>query len=723
MQASELIKELPKGILKWYPFDCEKKILVIDENNIFGIQYMEEKYTYIIVTSVIEKMDTIDIILEQLKNLLETNGRLFLLMNNRLGIRYFCGDRDPYTMRNFDSIEDYTKIYCKKEDNFYGRMYDKTQITKLLKGGGFEYFQFYSVFTDLDNPSFIFSEDYVPNEDLANRIFPTYNHADTVFMEEEKLYQQLIDNGMFHQMANAYLIECSLDGGLSDINFVTSSLERGRKDALFTMIHKSGIVEKKAAYPEGRERIREIHQNGENLQKRGIKVVENKLEQDSCVMPFVEAKVGQQYLKELILTDKEKFLQKFDYLKELVLKSSEIIEPDKGDGNGALLKYAYLDMVPLNSFYMNDDFVFFDQEFCKENYPANVVIYRLICTFYAGNGELQKIVPVQEMYERYDLNRKLERWRTLEREFMIELRKEKELRIYHERIRRNAAVVNENRHRMNYSESEYNRFFGDIFKNADSRKLILFGSGNFAKKFLDMYQTEYPVYAIIDNNENKWGSELEGIRIDSVHILDEWEPDDYKVLICIKNYLPVMKQLDKLGVKDYSVFNPEKTYQRPMKVVLENNGEITKKKYHIGYVAGVFDMFHVGHINLLRKAKELCDYLIVGVLSDEGVFLQKNKYPIIAEEDRVEVLRACKYVDRAEILPAERAGIREAYKLFHFDVQFSGDDHGEDLNWMAEKAFLQKNGADIVFFSYTEGISSTQIRKKLKEKKENESHI
>lgn len=715
MYAEEIIGEIPKGLTMWYPFESEN-VKYIKTKTDLDLKNEKRKFDYIVILPVIESLWEPVAFLHAVKERLTPNGRMLLAMNNRLGLRYFCGDRDPYTGRNFDGIEDYKRAYSKKEDVFLGRMYDRSQIGSVLREAGFEHVKFYSVLTDLENPSLIFSENYELNEDLSNRLFPTYNYPDTVFLEEETLYSTLINNQMFHQMANAYLIECSLDGKMCDVSHVTSSLERGKENAMFTIIHESETVEKKAAYPEGRIKIRELYEHNEDLKAHGINVVDGTMNQNSYEMPFIRAEVGHLYLKKLLQTDKETFFSKLDHFQNLILQSSEVIKPDKGDGQGAVLRKGYLDLVPLNSFYLDGEFVFFDQEFCVENYPANVLIYRMISTLYAGNTDLQKLLPMDELLERYDLLRYKQQWQKLEGEFLSELLNKRELRIYHEKCRRNAGIVSANRHRMNYSEMDYQRLFIDVFKGIEGRRLILFGSGLFAKQFIGMYGNEYSIEAVVDNNESRWGSEIEGIRIQSPDILKSLGDEEYKVIVCIKNFLSVIRQLDELGVKKYSIFDPGKSYPRRQPVVIQRgDGEAAAtKKYHIGYVAGVFDMFHVGHVNLLRKAKEQCDYLIVGVVSDEGVYRQKNKNPIIPCEDRVEVLRSCRYADQVEVLPADYATIKDAYKKFQFDCMFSGDDHGEDAGWLADKQFLEKSGVDIIFFNYTEKVSSTKLRELLK---------
>ena len=132
------------------------------------------------------------------------------------------------------------------------------------------------------------------------------------------------------------------------------------------------------------------------------------------------------------------------------------------------------------------------------------------------------------------------------------------------------------------------------------------------------------------------------------------------------------------------------------------------KKYKLGYTTGVFDMFHVGHLNILKRAKEQCDFLIVGVSTDELVNTYKFKTPIIPFENRVKIVEAIRYVDK--VVPQENRNKLEALGKIGFDVMFVGDDwkNSELFNHLEEE--LQSRGVDLVYLSYTDGISSTILR-------------
>ena len=131
------------------------------------------------------------------------------------------------------------------------------------------------------------------------------------------------------------------------------------------------------------------------------------------------------------------------------------------------------------------------------------------------------------------------------------------------------------------------------------------------------------------------------------------------------------------------------------------------KKYDVGYTTGVFDMFHIGHLNILKRAKEQCNYLIVGVSTDELVVSYKKKRPIIPFEERFAIVDAIKYVDR--VVPQASMDKLDAWKVLHYDVLFHGSDwqNSEMYNSVIEQ--LDKVGANVVFLPHTEGVSSTLL--------------
>jgi glycerol-3-phosphate cytidylyltransferase len=139
------------------------------------------------------------------------------------------------------------------------------------------------------------------------------------------------------------------------------------------------------------------------------------------------------------------------------------------------------------------------------------------------------------------------------------------------------------------------------------------------------------------------------------------------------------------------------------------------EKTIIGYTTGVFDMFHIGHLNILKRAKEQCDYLIVGVSTDEVVEEYKKKTPIIKFEERIAIVEAIKYVD--EVVPQTTMDKMEAWKQLKFDVMFHGSDwKGSDMyNHIIEK--FNNIGVQVIFLPHTEGVSSTLLTEVLYDKK------
>lgn len=807
ISVKAIISEFPKAALLWYGFKKDTDILYIydgEKNSAihellmtFGrcvdvvaasdIQNCADmscnnwsgtRYDYIVGMDVLEKCDNPHELLSTLKVLLKSSGRLLLGCENRLAIKYFCGERDPYTNHSFDGIENYRGMKQADKKEIAGQCYSGAELRSMLDESGLVNHKFYAVMPNLREVQLVYAEGYNPQEELAIRYFPVYEHPECVFINEEYLYTDLVKNGMFHAMADAYIIECSMDGTYDDTQHVTLSMDRGRENALVTGIccgggsgkltdniyddekissdnkKKLSTVYKKAIYEEGIVKLKQMQHNHEELRSRGIQVVDSYIEDDKFIMPYVDAPVAMIALKELAKKDKEEFYKAIEEMYELILSSSKhtdiISEKDKNSANGRdlgiILEKGYIDMVPLNCFYdgsrknPRDRFIYYDQEFYIENCPAKSILHRSLSIIYDGTDkEFEQLIPRSEIMDRFGLTECEDIWSHMSSKFTQKLRNQAELETYYRNRRVNARTLYTNREKLNYDARTYQNMFIDIFRGLDDengnqvKKLVLFGSGIFTNRFLDEFDGCYEVYSVIDNNSARWGTTIKGVPINSPDILKSIPADELHIIICIKKYYGVVRQLADWGIEDYHIYDPGNDYPNKRRENVrkrlsqlpvndgnadDNGSENVQKEtahndkpYNIGYIAGVFDLFHVGHLNMFRRAKELCNYLIVGVVSDEGVRIGKQAEPFIPFDERIEMVRSCRYVDEAVKLPLNFSDTEDMYKVYHFDVQFSGSDYEHNPYWLARKDFLEKHGSTLVFFPYTQSTSSTKLKK------------
>ena len=136
-----------------------------------------------------------------------------------------------------------------------------------------------------------------------------------------------------------------------------------------------------------------------------------------------------------------------------------------------------------------------------------------------------------------------------------------------------------------------------------------------------------------------------------------------------------------------------------------------EKKYKVGYTTGVYDMFHIGHLNILKRAKEQCEYLIVGVTTDELCMKRKGKYPIICEKDRREIVQSVKYVDK--VVPQTDMDKIKPVIEYGVDAVFVGSDWKGTPSWNEyEKKFAEVH-CSVVYLDHTDGISSSILRERL----------
>lgn len=131
------------------------------------------------------------------------------------------------------------------------------------------------------------------------------------------------------------------------------------------------------------------------------------------------------------------------------------------------------------------------------------------------------------------------------------------------------------------------------------------------------------------------------------------------------------------------------------------------KKYKVGYTTGVFDMFHIGHLNILKRAKTQCEYLIVGVTTDELVSYKGQK-AVIPHLERMEIIESIKYVDK--VVSQKDMNKMDAWEKYQFNAMFVGSDWKGTDKWNEYERIFSPLGVDIVYFAYTQGTSSTKLR-------------
>lgn len=242
------------------------------------------------------------------------------------------------------------------------------------------------------------------------------------------------------------------------------------------------------------------------------------------------------------------------------------------------------------------------------------------------------------------------------------------------------------------------------------KKIVLFGTGRYFQNYMDWNDDKANVLFAVDNDPEKEGSELRGIKVELPEKLSELKTDSFYVVVCMKDWYPVKQQLAAMGIMDvqqHVFLEADEDMVELEKKALENG-----KNYQTGYVPGVFDLFHLGHLQLLRKSKARCEYLIAGVLTDELVEHFKGRRPIIPYAQRAAIVAAIACVDRVVPVDFHNTVKIEAWKQLRFDCHFSGNDHGAD--WEEDRRQLEEVGATMEFFQYSDSNSSTLIRKKLK---------
>ena len=656
------LSELRRGLFNWYDFRenarileigggygaltglfCEKaEQVTVTERSLFRAQIMEKRYQavenlsiyagdildmsfgegfdYIILTGILERAGAGSFdngiyaaYLRALQRFLKPEGILLAAVDNRYGLRYFAGMKDIHTGKVFDSIRRYP------EGNRGAHSFTRKEIDRIWDLAGYKTKKVYYPLPDYRLPQLIYTDAYLPENNVSERLIPYYPNHDSMILNENSLYNDIVENNVFPFFANSFLIEASCGGTLGKAVYAAVSTDRGKDRSFATVIYEGESVAKIPLYKEGKQSIKQLCQTAKDIAAHGLEVVPQSYDGEKMIMPRIYAPMLSNYIKDRMAQDPDEVKKIVERLWQNILASSEEIdesqnilltEETKNLPWGPILKKVYMELIPLNCFYQNNEFVYFDQEFVRENYPAKYALFRAVHYIYCFTEQAEQYIPLSYFQEKYQMK---ELWQIFQ----------KEENCFLDKVRRRKI------HKM-------------------------------------FYRWAYPDQAQMQRNVDR-----------------------------LNNAAPSVK-----------IYQPQIESETKQEILQEG------KAYRVGYVPGVYDLFHVGHLNLIRRAKQRCQYLIVGVLTDELVEYFKHKRPHIPYEQRAEIVAAIREVDKVVPVSFHNTKKIDAWNLYHFDCHFSGNDHGSD--WEKDLEQLKAVGSNMEFFEYTQGISSTQIKQQLK---------
>lgn len=399
----------------------EKENLQIIVGNLNDIEF-KEKFDYITLIGVLEYQGTYTNsshpyrdFLVKIKSLLKDDGKLLLAIENKYGVKYWCGAPEDHTGIPFDGINQY-RLSGGEVCTF-----SKEELRELLEESGFAHSFFYFPMPDYKLPTVVYSEKYMPRNKTLENMVPYYIPSDqTLLIEEEGLYKDIIKNNVFDFFANSFLVECSgKEIGGEKAVFALLNSKRQKEYRVGTVIKDSEQVVKIAleASPFIQNHLAKIQENTEKMEGRGLKVLPYELRNGELKTVYMKASTFADLLCQAVAKgDRSLFLQLCDrLLDQIEMASDEVEQQDciiyelgidvyRSDKNyGKILREGYLDMIPRNCFIKGEELWWFDQEWTLDNVPSKFILFRGLLEMYSAFPEIQEFFPLEKVFLNYGM--------------------------------------------------------------------------------------------------------------------------------------------------------------------------------------------------------------------------------------------------------------------------------------------------------------------------------
>lgn len=386
--AVELSKNRAGGLYQRHINRDNLKIMVGN----FNEMKFEQKFDYITLIGVLEYAaiftegeNPYRHFLSNIKKLLKPDGKLLIAIENRFGLKYWCGAPEDHTQRPFDGIDGYKNTNTVKT-------FSRTELMDILDAVGYKSIDFYYPYPDYKLPQAIYSDRYLPNKLDASKIRDFYVNESYFTAEERRIIGDIAENDVFPFFSNSFLVEASAEIENKDVklNAAFYTYDRKKEYRVATYIFDNGTILKTPTSDYSVEHIKSVHNNYSNLVNSQINVLPEKLTDRGIESKYVALPDFQRIIKAASEKDeKSEYFALVDLFFENILKSSQIIS---GNGIDAVLKTAYVDMTFTNCFFEGKKLIFFDQEWCIENITAGYIMFRALNHFFAHlrNDELME---------------------------------------------------------------------------------------------------------------------------------------------------------------------------------------------------------------------------------------------------------------------------------------------------------------------------------------------
>ncbi len=346
----------------------------------------ERRFDYVVIVGVLEYAaifgqeyeNPFEEFLKRARNLLKENGIVLLAIENRFGLKYWCGASEDHLCQPFVGIDGYEKEHTPVT-------FSKAALQKLFSGTGFTKIHFFYVLADYKFPTVIYTDDYVPGASAIQKTAFQYVKGSRLIYNEKKLYEEIKDNHVMDFFANSFLVEASVREELPEQPiYIAAKGECKKEYRVSTLIYADGTVEKRAVHEQAAAHLSAIARHEQELEQRGIRVLKSRLEGQRMIMPYYQGVTAEEHFHKLLQNhDEEGIRRLFDALSKNIQKSSEtflgemMIDPSaKAQKDyGVILKNGYIDMTLSNCFFEHGELIFFDQEWKFEQVPLKFILF------------------------------------------------------------------------------------------------------------------------------------------------------------------------------------------------------------------------------------------------------------------------------------------------------------------------------------------------------------